>query len=428
MKVPNIFKTESGLTYFLYNSQELVTATILVLVKTGTDYENKKLNGISHFIEHLFFKGTKNFPSSKELALELDKIGADYNAFTSYEYTGYYIKTLPEYLERAIYLISDMLINPIFDQKELEKERRVIIEEINYHHDTPTSFVFDEALKLSYGDQPAGWSILGTKESLQRIDQKDILEYFKKNYSIKNTFVIVAGNFDVNKVKNYLNKYFKNYLSKNLPLKLKFQEKNLKNKFKFIQRKDVKQTHLVLIFKTKGLNYLKKRKFALSLLTSILGYGLSSRMFRILREDLGITYYVRVNNDLYTDRGYLYLQTGSTIEKTLLTVEKIIEELKKIKMEKIPQEEIQKSKALLETSILTSAESSLSICLFYGLDYLLSRKLISPQEYLKEIKAITENELKREIKNWLVGKNTTLTVLSSEVFNKKNFNRLINTL
>lgn len=416
MKIPKIIKNSSGLTYLFYSSPELITSSILVLVKIGTDYETKNNNGISHFIEHLFFKGTKNFPTPKKLGLELDKIGADYNAFTSYEYTGYYIKTLPEYLERAIYLIADMLTNPVFDQLELEKERKVILEEINYHHDTPTSYVFDETLKLAYGDQPAGWSILGTKESLENINQKEIKNFFEKNYTKKNTLVIVVGDFNINKIKKYLDKVFEKYPRNNPPTKYKLKENNSKNKIKLINRKEIKQSHLVLLFKTTGLRNLKKRKFSLGLLTSILGYGFSSRMFSILREQLGITYYVRVNNDLYTDRGYLYIQTGSTIEKTFLTLENIIKELIKLKKEKISLEEIEKAKALLESSILFTSESSLSLGLFYGLDYLLNNKVIFIKDYLKEIKAVSEKQIKNEINSWLNSKNLVLTVLTPQKF------------
>lgn len=429
MKTPKILKSESGLTYLLYSSNELNTATVLVLVKTGTDYETKNLNGISHFIEHLFFKGTTTYPSPKILGLELDKIGAEYNAFTSYEYTGYYIKTLPEYLERAIYLISDILNNPLFDQSELEKERGVILEEINFHYDTPTSFVFDETLKLAYGDQPAGWPILGNKQTLTRINQKEIKNYFRSNYTTKNTLIVIVGNFNIKKInKKFLDQAFKNYSKTKPPTKYKFQEKLSGPKMKTIKRNDIKQSHLILLFKTNGLQKLKQRRFSLSLLTSILGYGFSSRMFVILREELGITYYVRVNNDFYTDRGYLYIQTGSTIEKTNLTFEKIINELVKLKKEKLSAEEIEKAKALLESSILFTAESSLPIALFYGLEYLLNNRIILPQDYLKQIKAIKENEVKREIYDWLHKKNLISVVLSSQDFQPQPFLKTINKL
>ncbi|MFH7882613.1 MAG: pitrilysin family protein, partial [Candidatus Aenigmatarchaeota archaeon] len=211
MKKPSLHQLSNGLKVLLYNSFNLTTNSILVLVKTGTDYEDKKNNGISHFLEHIFFKGTKNFPSPQALGFELDKIGAEYNAFTSYEYTGYYIKTLPEYFERGIYLMSDLLINPLFNEEEIEKEKNVILEEINFHKDNPIALIFDETLKTCYGDQPAGWSILGREEVIKKINSEKIKNYFKKHYSSKNSLIVIAGNFDKNKILKTLEKYFKNY-------------------------------------------------------------------------------------------------------------------------------------------------------------------------------------------------------------------------
>ncbi|GIW66228.1 MAG: putative zinc protease YmxG [Candidatus Parcubacteria bacterium] len=426
--LPKILKLNNNLSCLFYNSSELITTTVLVLVKTGTDYENKQLNGISHFIEHLFFKGTKNYPSPQALSLELDKIGADYNAFTSYEYTGYYIKTLSENLERAIYFMSEMLTNPIFDQSELEKERLVILEEINYHYDTPLNFIFDETLKLAYEDQPAGWSILGTKDTLFKINQDEIKKYFFNNYSAKNSLIVITGNFDFNKAKNYINKYFKNYNNKKPPAKFKFKESVLKPKVQVIQRQKIKQAHLVLFLKTKGLNFLNDRRLSLGLLTSILGYGFSSRMFRVLREELGITYYLKVSNDLYSDRGYIYIQSGSNLDKIYLTINKIINELIKIKNEKITLEEIEKSKSLLETSILTLVESSLSVALFYGLDYLLLNKILSPYNYLEKIKKLNEINLKKEINNWIKKENLVFSILSPQRLDKNKIFKIINNL
>ncbi|GIW65851.1 MAG: zinc protease [Candidatus Parcubacteria bacterium] len=428
MKTPKIIKSTNGLDCLFYNSPELITTTVLALVKTGTDYESKNLNGISHFIEHLFFKGTKNFATPQSLSWELDKIGADYNAFTSYEYTGYYIKTLNHYLDRAVYLLAEMLTNPIFDQSELEKERSVILEEINYLHDTPISFIFEETLKLAYGDQPAGWSILGTPQTLLRINQEEIKNYFFNNYSNKNTLIIIVGNFNLNKAKSYINKYFSSYNKNKNISKPKFTETTLIPKINIIKRKEIKQSHLALLFKLKGLNFLKNRRLSLGLLTSFLGYGFSSRMFRVLREELGITYYLKVSNDLYSNRGYLYIQTGSTIDKTYLTVDKIIDELIKIKKEKISNEEIEKAKSLLETSIFSLAESSLSLALFFGLDYLIFNKIFTTDYYLKEIKKLKESDMKKEIHNWLKKENLVMGILSSEDFDKNKFFKLIKNL
>jgi len=428
-KLPRVFKLKNNLKVIIYPSKELITASILALIKTGTDYETKKLNGISHFVEHLFFRGTKKFPSSNDLGLELDKIGASYNAFTSYEYTGYYIKTLPEYFEGAVYLMSDILCNPLFPDEEIEKERNVILEEINFHIDTPTSYIFDEVLKITFGDQPAGWSILGTAKNLQSIKKDTILKYFKKHYTVNNTYLILVGNFNQNKILKTTEKLFEKYSKEKPPSKFLFNENKIpKVKGKIYTKKDLKQAHLLILFKTKGLKYLKDRRFVLGVLTSLLGYGLSSRIFRILREELGITYYIKVDTDLYTDRGYFFIQTGCNLEKIESTIKRILEELKKIQKEKLSGEEIKKSKAILKNSLLSTAESSLNLAYFYGIDYLLFNKFFHPYEYIKKIKVVNEENIKQELKNLITYENLRFGVLVPDEYKKINFNKIFKTL
>ncbi len=423
MKKPLFLTLTNGLKVIIYYFSELVTSSILVLVKAGTDYENKNNNGISHFLEHLFFKGTKNFPSSKDLGLELDKIGAEYNAFTSYEYTGYYLKTLPEYFERAIFIMSDLLINPIFPEEEIQKEKSVILEEINFHRDNPLSFVFDETLKICYGDQPAGWSILGKEEIIKKLSREDIFNYFNSRYSTQNSLVIISTNISPSKIISFLKNYFKNYRENESPPKCKFKPtKNFQGKL--LIKKDLTQAHLVFLFKIPGLKKLKNERYIVHLLTIILGHGLSARLFRVLREELGVTYYLRVNADNYTDRGYIYIQTGSSLDKIELTISKILEELKKIKREKISEEEFEKSLAILKNSLFSSLENSLNICYFYGLEYFLNQRLITPKEILNEIKKIKIEDIKKIANKYFQKENLTYGILSPHPLRLQKINRI----
>ncbi len=410
MKKPSLHQLSNGLKVLLYNSFNLTTNSILVLVKTGTDYEDKKNNGISHFLEHIFFKGTKNFPSPQALGFELDKIGAEYNAFTSYEYTGYYIKTLPEYFERGIYLMSDLLINPLFNEEEIEKEKNVILEEINFHKDNPIALIFDETLKTCYGDQPAGWSILGREEVIKKINSEKIKNYFKKHYSSKNSLIVIAGNFDKNKILKTLEKYFKNYNNYKVPKKKKFK-KTTGFKSKVIYKKDLTQSHLVMLFRIPGLSFLKNKRYLVNVLVTILGAGMSSRLFKTIREELGLTYYIRANVDFYTDRGYMYIQSGSKVEKTTIAFQKILEEIKKLKSEKLNNEEFEKAIAILKNSLLSSLESSLNICYFMGLEYILNNKIADVDEILKEIKKISTKEVLQMALKYLRKENLVSGVL-----------------
>lgn len=423
MEKPLFTITPNGLKTIIYHSSELITSSILVLVKAGTDYENKKNNGISHFLEHLFFKGTKNFPSSKDLGLELDKIGAEYNAFTSYEYTGYYIKTLPEYFERAIYLMADLLINPIFPDEEIKKEKSVILEEIHYHKDNPLSFIFDETLKICYGDQPAGWSILGKEKVIQKISRADIFNYFNSHYSTSNSLVVISSRMAPAKIINFLKKHFKNYRKNKPQKKYKFRPTN-NFQGNLLTKKDLNQAHLVFLFRIPGLKKLKDEKYLVNLLTIILGHGLSSRLFRILREELGVTYYLRVSVDYYTDRGYIYIQTGSSLDKIEITISKIFEELMKIKKEQIPDEEFEKSLAILKNNLISSLENSLNICYFYGLEYLLNHEIITPQDIFKKIEKITSLDIKKTADNYFRKENLTYGLLIPPFLKSQKLNKI----
>lgn len=427
MKKPTFHTLSNGLKVLLYNSSALTTNTILVLVKTGTDYESKEYNGISHFLEHVFFKGTMNFPSAKQLGFELDKIGAQYNAFTSYEYTGYYIKTLPEYFERGIYLMSDLLINPLFDSVEVEKEKNVILEEINFHKDNPISFIFDEALKIAFGDQPAGWSILGREDSVKKIDSEHIKDYFKKNYSSKNSLIVITGDFNKNKILKVLEKYFKNYPQSRPPKKIKF--KNTKGfKSKILYKKELTQSHLVLLFKIPGLYFLRNKRYLINILVTILGVGMSSRLFRAIREELGLTYYIKADVDFYTDRGYIYIQSGSKIEKTGLAFQKILEEIKNLKLGKeINSEEFEKAIAILKNNLLSSLESSLNISYFIGLEYLLNNKIIDINEILENIKKTTYQDILKVANQYLKKENLISSALLPYGFKIKNLDSIFST-
>ena len=419
MKKPELHIFSNGLKVILYSSNNFITNSILVLVKSGTDYEDSNNNGISHFLEHLFFKGTKNFETPEKLGFELDKIGAEYNAFTSYEYTGYYIKTLPEYFERAIFIMSDLLINPLFDEREVEKEKNVIIEEINYHKDNPLSFIFDETLKLCYGNQPAGWSILGTEENIRKISSEDIKNYFRKHYCIEKSLIVVSGNFNKKKIIKLLENYFKNYPKNKIINKNKIKKvKGFNGKIYY--KNDVSQSHIVMLFRIPGLMNLKENRHTISLLATILGSGMSSRLFKTIREELGLSYYIRASVDFYTDRGYIFIQSGSKLDKTTLAVEKILEEVYKLKKEKISKEEFEKGLAILKNTLFSSLESSLNIAYFIGLDYLLMGKMNDITKVLNEINKIKIDDLYKVAQKYFKKENLTYGILSHPDFKQIN--------
>ncbi len=414
MAKPKILKTKSGLPVIFYQAENYNTATVLVLVKTGTDFESKSINGISHLIEHVFFKGSKSYPTPLALSLELDKIGAEYNAFTSYELTGYYIKTIPEYCPRGVELLADMLTEPIFDQAELEKERKVVLEEINYNFDTPTRFIHDLNLRLIYGDQPAGWPILGPKETIARINQADILRYVQNHYSVKNTVVIVSGNFNQTKVLKTIEAKFQSYRKTAALERRPFVQKQ-KDFQKLTQlKKDLKQAHLLFSFRTDGLDRLKDRRYSLSLLAAVLGAGFSSRLFSLLRQELGATYYLSADTNIFSNRGYFYIQTGADLKRLKKIIEAIKDELVRIKVEKIDPAELEKAKTIIKNQISVATETSDTIGRFTGENYLFEKKIVLVKELIKKINQVNAEAVQKEAELTLRRQKTNVVLILPE--------------
>ncbi len=410
MKKPLVKKLPSGLTLMLAPQPSLTTATVLVLVRNGSDYETRRENGISHFIEHLTFKGSAHFPTPIVLATELDSIGADYNAYTAHEYTGYYIKTFPEYLDRAIEIIADLYARPLFPAEEVEKERKVILEEINYYDDSPRELVSDLMSQVLYGDQPAGRPILGTKQTLRAMTRTKIANYYRQHYSARNTLVVVAGNCNAAATRRLVTKHFAGLPRHAAP------EKRLTRipapQFRqLVKVKDVRQAHLAVGFETGGLRALNEERFPLGLLASVLGYGFSSRMFRVLRDELSVTYYVNVGTNLCTDRGSLTIHTGSDVTRVEEVLAVIVRELKRIRQTRVGRAELEKAKAVLEHNLLMSTETSDSLGWYWGSAFLTERSLLTPAEVINRVTRLTAADVQRHARKHFTAAKANLAII-----------------
>src|SRR3989344_322205 len=266
----------SGLRVVLVPQPQSLAATVLVLVEAGSNYETKEISGISHFLEHLCFKGTKKRPTALVLTSELETLGAVYNAFTGNEVTGYYAKVGAEKIESALDIISDLYQNPVFDEKEMEKEKGVVIEEINLYEDMPMRKVQELFTGLLYGDQPAGWPIGGNKEIIRSLTKSQVTKYRGSHYVAKATVVAVAGNFDEKKIVKQINTLFAGVR----PDK-KFSKKPVREIQKaprqLVHYKESDQSHLVMGFR--AFDRFDKRKYALEVFADVLGGGMSSRLF-----------------------------------------------------------------------------------------------------------------------------------------------------
>ncbi len=424
---PKLIQGPKGLKILLLENPNSLSTTLLVLVNVGSDWETKKKNGIFHFLEHLYFKGTKNYPNPKILMESIDNIGGSYNAFTSHEYTGYYIKVLPEYSFSALNIFTDILLNPLFPEKEIEKEKNVIFEEINLYQDSPASLVVDLGNQLTFGDQPAGWSILGTKESVKQITRKDIVEAVNKYYSTKNTLIVLSGQISrKKKILDYIFDNFSKYNSRKPESKPKFK-KPLEKYQEKIYFKDVDQAHLFLGFPLPGIFKLNKRRNFLYLISLILGEKSSSRLWLKVREELGAAYYIRSHFFEYTDRSLFFIHTGIDLNRLEIVVQAIIEEINKLKKEGPQPKELDISKAVLKSVMLRDLEDSLETAIFYGRYYLLEKKLLNLKEFIKEIEKVQIEDLKRELKGLFSFNQAKLAVILPEKY-KINFSKLIQKL
>ncbi|MDD4989159.1 MAG: pitrilysin family protein [Candidatus Pacebacteria bacterium] len=381
---------ENGMRVITVPMKDNPTATVMVLAEAGSKYETKDINGISHFLEHMCFKGTTKRPSSFHITRELDQIGASYNAFTSQEFTGYYAKARAENLPEILDIISDLYLNPIFPEKEIEKEKGVIIEEINMYEDTPQDHVQDMFLKLLYGDQPAGWNVAGTKEVVHRLKREDFVKYRDAHYVGSATTIIVAGHIDEKAVISGIEKLFKNIPNSSKGKKLKVQEKQ-KVPAVLLKERVGDQAHLVLGVRTYDV-YDKKTRVA-NLLSGILGGGMSSRLFQKLRDDLGICYYVSAGNDSATDSGSFSVSAGVDINRAEQAIQAILLELKKSKEELVSEEELNRVKEYLIGHLYLGLESSNSLANFYGFQEVLKREILRPEEMVRELKLITPKQI-----------------------------------
>ncbi len=302
------------------------TLTVMVLVEAGSKYETKNLSGVSHFLEHFVFKGTAKRPKPSDLSRELDALGAQYNAFTGQEYTGYYAKAHKDKAEKILDIVADMYLNPTLPTSELEKERGVIIQEINMYEDEPARHVQDLFIGLLYGGQPAGWNIAGTKKSVSGLTQRDLAEYRKKHYVGKATTVIISGAFSRKDMEKQVSVLFGGMSEAEMAGKLSVKESQ-KAPAVLVKYKETDQTHLVLGVRT--FSTFDEKAPVLRVLSTILGGGMSSRLFTKLRDELGLCYYVSASPDLYTDHGLFQVAAGVDTSKVKAAIEAILAELRR---------------------------------------------------------------------------------------------------
>ncbi|KKR12157.1 MAG: Processing protease [Candidatus Wolfebacteria bacterium GW2011_GWC2_39_22] len=412
---------DNGLRLILAPQEASLATTVLVLVETGSKYETKEMNGISHFLEHMCFKGTAKRPTAFSIASELDGIGASYNAFTSQEYTGYYAKARPKHFELILDVVSDIYLNQKFDATEIDKEKGVIIEEINMMEDLPMRKVQDVFVELLYGDQPAGWPIAGRKDVVSAIKRDDFVAYHKAHYVADATIVVVAGAFDEQEVIEGVKKYFADITTGTKGTKEKTLESQDKPRV-VLTTKETDQTHLVM--GVRAFDLFDERKYAIELLTDILGGGMSSRLFQKVREEMGAAYYIGSGADLSTDHGYLDISAGIDHKKIDDVITAIIGELKRMAEEPVSAEELERAKEHLIGGLVLGLETSNQWAGFYGSQEVLEHKMMSPEELIQKTQEVTAEQIQAVAKDIVKNEGLNLAIIGP-FKDKERFEKLL---
>lgn len=428
---------KNGLRIITVPQKSTRAVAVLVLVGTGSKYEKKEISGISHFLEHMFFKGTQKRPSKLEIAETLDKIGGIYNAFTGEEHTGYFAKVEASHFDLALDWVADVYLNSLLPEKEVEKEKGVIVEEINMLNDNPMAYVEILWNKLLYGDQPAGWDIAGTKESVAKMTRQKLINYMASQYVASNTIVCLAGKIKNSQAIGRIKKYFAEIKTTPLQTKPKVVDASIRSvsipsanrriegqtgPAMLLRRKKTDQTHLCL--GVRGYNLFHPQRYAQDILGIILGGMMSSRLFMAVREKLGIAYYVRTSVDANPDTGFLVTQAGvdnENVEKAILT---ILKEYKKISQERVPKTELKKAKDYIQGRMALMLESSDALAFFYAGQEAFERKILTQEEIYAKINKITDGDVLRVARDIFQPRGMNLALVGP--FNDKNkFRKLL---
>lgn len=369
--------------------------TGLVLFPVGSRFESEKMNGSSHFIEHLMFKGTKKRPNTLALTREIDRLGAEYNAFTNKEMTGYYVKADAGYAETVLDILSDMLYNSLFDAKEMEREKTVVVEELKMYRDNPLMNIGNLFEELMFAGCPLGWDIGGTPRHVLAYNRDEVLRYRDRHYDPSNMTVVVAGSIN-EKVKDLLARYFGQEKSRFKASKVfkpaVFGSSSQQDRL-LVDEKKTDQAQLMLGFP--GFNHTDKRNATLAVLDTILGGSMSSRLFIQVRERRGLAYMIKSGADSFRDTGYVYVRAGLDAKNLNRAIAVIKKEIEKVIDKGISQRELADAKTHIRGGLSLALENSNHQADWYGHQALFMDKIHSPEERLREIDKVTADGVKR---------------------------------
>jgi predicted Zn-dependent peptidase len=401
-------RLDNGLRILTAPMESAQSVTCAIMLAAGSRYETAETNGIAHFAEHMFFKGTERRPTARDISMEIDGIGGEFNAFTGKEYTGYYVKCAAESRDIALDVLVDMLRNSKFDPEEIEREKGVIVEEMNMYYDTPRDYIGGVYEELLYDDQPLGWDIIGRKETIRSATRDTFTSYLDHWYKPTRMVVGVGG-----KIGDGLNERIQELLGdapqadtgEPAPVRL---SPNGDARVK-VHTKASDQAHVCLGVHSYPLEH--PDRYVLQVLATVLGGGMSSRLFTEVRERRGLAYYVYGLNHSYTDAGSLYAQAGVDIQRIDDAVSTIAHELHQIADEAVPADELEKAKSFAKGRFVLQLETSQGLIMFGLRREVLEGKTPDPEEILAELDKVTAEDVQRVARDVIAQRGLNLAVI-----------------
>jgi predicted Zn-dependent peptidase len=417
------YTLKNGLRVILVPVKEMTTATVIAVVGTGSRYENETENGLAHFLEHMFFKGTKRRPKAEIIARELDALGASYNAYTAKDRTGYYAKVASDKIMGAMDVIHDLFLHSTLPQKEITKESGAILQEINMYADQPSRTVYNEFEALLYGsDHPLGRTVLGPKENITSFTRKDFQSYLKRCYGARNTVLCVAGKFSQKKV---LDKIRKDFADLDAGEKISCEPYATSQTVPqlHINPKKTDQSHMIIGVRTKGTQ--SNDRYILNVLANILGGGMSSRLFSEVREKRGLAYSIGASMDFAHETGALIAYAGVEHANLAETVKIILKEMKKIATRGVTDEELERAQSGFAGRIAFGYETSDDIAEHFAEQEVLRGEIILPTQTLEKIQKVTQEDIKRVAKEIFVNEGLNLAVIGTQKKKEKEIASLL---
>lgn len=398
----------NGLRLITAPMHETKAVTILILVGAGSRYEDARTNGVAHFLEHMFFKGTTNRPTTLEISKELDALGAEYNAFTGEEYTGFYVRVAAPDFAQAFDIITDMLLNPLFLADEIEREKGVIVEELNMYQDSPMRAIHDSAKELMYGDTPLGRNIGGRKQTVTKFDRDDFIAFRKKYYQPDNLVLAIAGAGDESIWKKMATDRL-GALSGQAAQSFDRAKTQQTTPRVRLDHKATDQAHILLSFH--GLSREDKRRPALKVLQNILGGTMSSRLFIEVRERRGLAYYVSAGSWDFRDAGALIGRAGVQVDKIDEAIKVIFDEFRRMRDVPVSAEELDRAKKNLRGGLYLSLEDSESIADYVAEQELFHEKVEQPEDKIAKIEEVTAEDIQTLARDLIQRGALNLTVI-----------------